>query len=415
MNNKFLPYILAILLSGAIIALFLTDKNKQGKELNEKITLRRQDKIPYGTYAAYRNLHHIFPGAEILVNKNEPGYWDSLSNYDANQALIIICGSFSPDTDELRKLISFVENGNDVFVSARYISAAADEMLKCNSSSYDMSMYGIEDLDKNISLSLSEPVFPKKTIYKYPGRTFNSYFTSIDSTTTDILGHDEKARPNFIHLRAGKGNLYVHMEPLAFSNYFILHKDNIGYYEKALSVINPAVTKVAWDEYYLRKKNYDEPPEKKKGWFSVLMGMKNDNGKRPFRAAFWLLIGLLLVYVAMEMRRRQRYIPVVTKPRNDSLDFVKTIGRLYYDKGNHKNLCRKMAAYFLEHVRNKYKLPTGTLDETFIKNLQYKSGVNETEIREIVSFIKFTEDAPSLNQQAVKDFHKQLESFYSKA
>ena len=33
-----------------------------------------------------------------------------------------------------------------------------------------------------------------------------------------------------------------------------------------------------------------------------------------------------------------------------------------------------MAAYFLEHVRNRYKLATGTLDDDFIKNLQYKSG-----------------------------------------
>ena len=68
------------------------------------------------------------------------------------------------------------------------------------------------------------------------------------------------------------------------------------------------------------------------------------------------------------MRRKQRYIPVVAKPKNDSLDFVKTIGRLYYDKGDHKNLSRKMGAFFLEHVRSRYKLPTGTLNEEFINN-----------------------------------------------
>ena len=153
-----------------------------------------------------------------------------------------------------------------------------------------------------------------------------------------------------------------------------MHKDNIGYYEKAMSVINPEVTKVVWDEYYLNKKFLDEREEPKKGWFSVLMGTENDNGKKPFRAAFWLLILLLLLYVLLEMRRKQRYIPVIKKPRNDSLDFVKTIGRLYFDKGDHKNLCRKMSAYFLEHVRNKYKLSTGTLDDNFVKNLQFKSG-----------------------------------------
>jgi len=413
--NKFLPYILTLVLSAAIITLFVTGKKKKNRKLNERITLRRQDKLPYGTYVAYRNLSQLFPGASVIVNKNEPGYWDSLSNYEANQALIIITNSFRPDKDELKRLVSFMENGNDVFVSARYVSAATDDLLECSSSAYDFYLYSVDELDKDISLSLSESAFGKKSVYRYPGRTFNSYFTSIDTTTTDILGHDENGKPNFIHLRAGKGNLYVHLEPLAFSNYFILHKDNIGYYEKVMSLIRPGVTKLAWDEYYLKKRNYDDPPAKSKSWFSVLMNMENDNGKKPFRAAFWLSIGLLVVYVLMEMRRRQRYIPVVLKPRNDSLDFVKTIGRLYYDKGDHKNLCHKMGAYFLEHVRNKYKLPTGTLDEAFIKNLQYKSGAGESEIREIVSFIKYSEDAPFLDPAAVKDFHKKLESFYSKA
>ena len=122
----------------------------------------------------------------------------------------------------------------------------------------------------------------------------------------------------------------------------------------------------------------------------------------------------LLLYVVMEMRRKQRYIPVVTKPRNDSLDFVKTIGRLYYDKGDHKNLCRKMAAYFLEHVRNRYKLATGNLGDDFVKNLQFKTGYEESEIRGIVSYIKWLDESQAVSQNQLTDFHKQLESFYKK-
>ena len=133
------------------------------------------------------------------------------------------------------------------------------------------------------------------------------------------------------------------------------------------------------------------------------------------KAALLTAIFTLLLFVLLGMRRRQRYIPVMTKPKNDSLDFVKTIGRLYYDRGDHKNLCRKMAAYFLEHVRNRYKLPTGTLDENFISQLRFKSGADEPEIRGIVSFIKYIDDAPAINNNDLTDFHKQLESFYKKA
>jgi hypothetical protein len=221
--------------------------------------------------------------------------------------------------------------------------------------------------------------------------------------------------PNFIRLKAGAGNLFVHLSPLAFSNYFLLHKQNFEYYEKALSLVSPNIEKVAWDEYYLNKRFYDQNRDNRKGWFAVLLGMKNEEGKHPFRAAFWLLIGLLVVFVLMEMRRKQRYIPVITKPRNDSLDFVKTIGRLYYDRGDHKNLCRKMSAYFLEHVRQQYKLPTNDLSEDFIRNLHYKSGAGEDDIREIVTYIKYTEDSPQVNASDLRSFHKKLELFYSKA
>ncbi len=406
--NRYLPYILGSLLLAAVVILFVTGGISKKKKLDERITLRRQDKIPYGTYAAYRNLKYIFPNASIYTNKYEPGYWDSLSNYDSKQALIVVCDRFSPDEEEMKKMIRFTENGNDVFICARYISAAADKMLGCNSSAVDFSFIPVADLRKNMHISLDAPPFDKKTTYSYPGKTFNSYFSTVDSSTTDVLGKDESGRPDFIRLHAGKGNFYVHTEPLVFSNYFILHKNNIEYYEKALSVIKPDVTRVVWDEYYLNKK-FRENPEKKKGWLAVLLSYP------ALKAALLTAIFALLLYVLLGMRRKQRYIPVITKPRNDSLDFVKTIGRLYYDKGDHKNLCRKMGAYFLEYVRNKYKLPTGSLDEEFVKNLQYKSGTEEPEIRGIVSFIRYLDEAGVIKKSQLTDFHKQLESFYKKA
>ena len=407
--KKYTPYFLAILLVAAVIALFVTGNNNNSqKKLDGRITLQKKDKIPYGTYVAYNSLSHLFPSAAVYTNKHEPGYWDSLSSYDTHQAYIVIADRFTADEDELKKMIGFVKAGNDVFISARYFSSAADEMFGFSSSSYDLSFFPEEGQD-SMKISLHQPPFEKDITYTYPGRTFYSYFDQLDTATTAVLGYDEKHRSNFIHLRVGSGNFYLHMEPLAFSNYFLLHKNNIDYYEKALSVLAPGVNKIVWDEYYLNKSQYDKPPQKRKSWLSVLFQYP------AFKAALLTAILALVVYILLEMRRKQRYIPVVTKPKNDSLNFVKTIGRLYYDKGDHKNLCRKMAAYFLEHVRNKYKLSTGSMNEEFINTLKYKSGADETQIREIVSFIKYLEDVPAVSSKQLTDFHKQLEAFYKKA
>jgi len=414
--NKYIPYLFGALLLTAVIVLFVTDSNEKKRRLDEKITLRRQDKIPYGTYVAYRNLKYLFPKATVYTNKYEPGYWDSLSVYESNQAFISICQNFNPDEDEMKRLIRFVENGNDVFFIARYISYKAEKMIVGSEDGDNIRSFyrnfSKGDLQDTLTLSLTNPPYREGyREYKYPGKRFIGFFGKINNSTADIIGTDEDGAPYFIRLKAGKGNFYVHLAPLAFSNYFILHKDNIGYYEKAMSVINANVSKIVWDEYYLNKRedrSYMDN-EKKKGWLNVFMRYPG------LKAALLTAIFTLLLFVLLGMRRRQRYIPVMTKPKNDSLDFVKTIGRLYYDRGDHKNLCRKMAAYFLEHVRNSYKLPTGTLDENFINQLRFKSGADEPEIRGIVSFIKYIDDAPAISNSDLTDFHKQLESFYKKA
>ena len=52
----------------------------------------------------------------------------------------------------------------------------------------------------------------------------------MDSTITTILGKDEYGRANFVKLDyEGGGSLYLHLAPLAFSNFFLLHKENKAY------------------------------------------------------------------------------------------------------------------------------------------------------------------------------------------
>ena len=411
--KKILPYILATVVAAAAIGLFLSSRSREKKELDERFTLKRTDKIPYGSWAAYSSLPYLFPDASISLNRYPPGYWDSLQDYDDKQVLIILSGRFDADEDEMKELVEFIEEGNHVLVSAQYLSAAADEALGCVSSGYNMAKVSISALTPGLKLRLESPLFDGNRTYGYPGRGFASFFTRLDTATTDILGRDGEGRTNFIRLQAGKGFLYVHLEPFAFTNYFLLYRENMDYLENILSLMPRDAEKVVWDEYYLQKRRRHE--QDKKNWFSVLMKMENEEGQQSFRAALILLILMLLVYVFMEMRRKQRIIPRMARPRNDSLDFASTIGRLYFEKADHRNLAKKMSAYFLDHVRSRYKLATGELDDEFAKNLSYKSGVPEDEIRTLVVFIRYVDDAPAIQERELMDFYRKLDLFYQKA
>ena len=406
--KKLLPYFVAgvVLL---LLALVIMQSRKNRHVFDDHVTFNKGDKIPYGTYIAYNNLQHLFPNANIVVNTRQPGLWNFFMD-DSEQALIIISPSFRADEFEMKKLISFVKNGNTVFVSAAILSYDAQNMLRCDAPD----AYSVGDnmaLNSNsdsFSVSLTKPPFTITQEYGCPGMRFESYFSKYDSATTTVFGNGAYILPNFIQLRAGKGAIYFHLTPLSFSNYFLLYDKNISYYDKTLSVIPKNTKRIVWDEYFLHKKyfNYNAGSGRSRSMISVLM--KNPS----FRAALWVLIAVILVFVLQEMRRKQRIIPEIAKPGNDSLDFVKTVGRLYYEKGDNTNLSRKMSAYFLEHVRNKYKISTNKLDEDFILSLQRKTGYSEGNIRELIYFMKSLEDMPVVADDQLAVFHRRLEEFY---
>ena len=412
--KKLLPYSIALVV--LLLVVWIVVKSRRNNHVfDEHITLRRTDKIPYGTYVAYANLSHLFPNASIAINDKRPGLLDS-ADFSDKQALIIIAPWFRADTEEMRRLINFVRRGNNVFISTAVLSYDVQNMLRCETPA----VYDINDnlaLNHNLdsfSVSLNNPPFSEDQEYGCPGLRYESYFSKYDSSTTSVFGNGIYILPNFIQLKVEKGSMYFHLTPLSFSNYFLLHQKNMNYYDRALSVIPRNTRKIIWDEYFLRKRyfsGYNSGARSRRANGMITVLMKNPS----FRAALLLLIGLAILFVFQEMRRKQRMIPVINRPGNDSLDFVKTIGRLYHEKGNHIDLARKMSAYFLEHIRNKYKLSTSELDEQFVQALQKKTGQKESVIWEIISFIKYLQDAPDITDERLADFHKKLEEFYSTA
>lgn len=405
--KKYLPYLLIALVTAGLLGLFVTNDQSRNRKFDGRITLAKRDKIPYGTYVAYQSLKQFFPKAGISSSKQSPGFWDSLSNFEDRQALMIVTPHFRANEDEMERLIRFAEHGNDVFISTMDISFEASQILKCDANAAQGLMYYFEETEGSdlMTLSLSKPPFPESGKYSYPGKRYDFYFYKLDTTTVTVLGYDKSQRPNFIHLKAGEGNMYVHLAPLAFSNYFLLHQDNIAYYENLMSVLPRDINKIVWDEYFASKRN---SPPRRSNWI---------DGFLKYPGLKWALITailILLLYVLIGMRRVQRVIPVIRPPKNDSLDFVRTIGRLYHDRGDHKNLSRKMASYFLEHVRSRYKLATSVLDNQFEAALHAKSGVPKEEIAGIVSFIHFLDDTVTVSDKQLAQFHRQLENFYKK-
>jgi len=377
--------------------------NRSSKTLNRRVTLWRKDKIPYGTYYAYENMKNIFPDADIQINKSSPltfpagDYSQTTETNKRRTAYIVISPQVLPDAAEINALINFVGNGNQVFISSFYFGDSLLSYLKLQVNRNFLS-YSRDSLQ----LSVYNPITYDSMSFLYPGFAGDNYVTSMDTQYTTILGRDVDGNPDFVKFTyKGGGALYLHFAPIALTNFFLLHKNNKAYFENVFSYIPSTVNEVRWDDYF----RYAG----KRGGFSTLQYIF---GNRSLRWAFWLILLLFAIIYLFESKRRQKLIPMVSPLNNSSLDFVKTIGRLYYQQKDNNNLTSKMATHFLDHVRTRYNLSTSVLDEDFVERLAYKSGFDKNELKRLIYDIKTFQDTPSPSDKSLMELNERMEAFY---
>jgi hypothetical protein len=386
--------------------------NSGKKKLNQRITLWRGDDIPYGTHVAYENLGYIFPGAEIVINKKSPdryksidlrdlgSYNASVSDNEVKSAWIIIAPGVIPDNNEVNALLNYVGRGNSIFISAFRLGGILLDSLRLKTA-LPNGLYNDKD---SLQVSVYRPVGYDSVSYAYPGFSGDNFITRMDSAVTTILGYNSRGEANFVRLSyKGGGNMFIHLAPIALTNFFLLHKDNKQYYDEVFSYLPANTEKLLWDDYF----RYNEKGSRRN--FSALSFLVKFEA---FRWALGLVLLLFALLFILGSKRRQRVIPAMAPLRNSSLDFVKTVGRLYFQRRDNKNLARKLAAHFLEQVRGKYGISTAQLDEEFVNRLALKSGRNRDAVADIVYSIKTIDDFPVWEEDELMRFNGKLEAFY---
>ncbi len=399
-------YILLFALAGGLIAC-----GGKKKRINPRISLWRNDKNPYGTWYAYEQLQHVFPNANVVVNKKSPDRYKNFSLQDfgrrqfdtsvvTKSCYFIVARQVMPDNAELDAILQEVWSGNHVFISAMEFSDNLMDSMRVN-----IQYSGFYFFNDSMKLSLVHPVFNGTIGYAYPGYDIGNYFSQLDTNITSILGYDESGKANFIRISyEGGGSIFLHLAPGAFTNFFLLHKNNKQYYDEALSYIPKSVDQIRWDDYF--RNNIGGNSRSGGKLFGWLMSQE------AFLWALLLILALFLLIYLFETKRKQRLIETIQPLRNSSLDFVKTIGRLYYHRKDNSNLVSKMSAHFFDHVRNRYNIPTSKQDEEFERRLAYKSGYDPEELRNLLYTMRMLDAQPDVTDQELLEFNRQLEKFY---
>ena len=347
------------------------------------------DKIPYGNYVLYNELESIFSDP---VTSSYESLKSSLSDTLINTNLLIINNSFDASESDINALLNYVNRGNQAMIISRKIT---DKLLDTLNLSIDFEFS--EEIETEISHLISNDTT------QYSGPTFNIYFRSYfdEIASASPIGYRSDSLINFVSVNYGEGLIYLHVLPSAFTNAFMLSKNNHGYVSKVLSYLPDQPT--IWDEYFKARKNYIKK--------TPLQQLLATDG---LRQAFYLLLLGTLIYMIFASKRRQRSIPVLPIKSNSTVEFIQTMGQLYYNESDHKDIGVKRVNYFLADIRERYRLETETLNEEFCSKLSILSGVPRDDIDRLIKNFTVINTVAVVLDIRIKEQDKLIENYYKK-
>jgi len=135
-------------------------------------------------------------------------------------------------------------------------------------------------------------------------------------------------------------------------------------------------------------------------------------GQPPLAWAWYTALATAALFLIFRSRRKQRVIPVLEENKNSSLEFINTIGRIYYQQGNHRKICLKKMTLFLSFIRDRYYLNTNEQDSDFFARLAAKSDIPTSVIDQIFLYHKNIDSSNFVSEQTLIDFHLEMDKFY---
>ena len=130
----------------------------------------------------------------------------------------------------------------------------------------------------------------------------------------------------------------------------------------------------------------------------------------PLRWAIYTLLAVVLLFMAFTARRRQRRIPVVERPANRNLEFVRLLGTIYYRRHDHLDLLRKKYTYFAEELRRNLLLDIDDQEneDANIRLLAQKTGIDEEQVRATLTKVRDCVDNGNVSEKQLFDCIDQI-------
>jgi len=425
------------------------------KPINWRTSYTSGDKIPYGAYVLYDQLDELFPESKIELVNTDPMTFLKRNQEEKNANYIFINDYLRFDEVEADYLMDFAARGNKIFIATTTAYGPLADTLNLETS---YSYYA--DQGDTVRVRLINKSFKDRS-YVYVKGSEYKYIESYDTLNTKVLGellpfepyegfieeiigddleedaaaeetliepeeveetseeydyedgeyYDEEdldvafvraqnrkiPQVNFIETKVGDGAIYFNLNPIAFTNYYMLQDGKQQYVSEVLSYLNEGP--IYFDDYG------------KSGRRVVTSPMRYVLTQDALKWAYYIATVCVLLYFFFAGKRQQRIVPVVEPLENSSVEFTKTIGQLFYQSGDINAVVDKKINYFLERLRSRYFVNTENLDAVFIKRLAVKSGKSQNFTEDVILYINKLRSQPVNNEYELKQLNKRIEAF----
>lgn len=188
-----------------------------------------------------------------------------------------------------------------------------------------------------------------------------------------------KKIPVAVSVPYGKGEVIFVSSPLLFTNYGMLEGNTFVYIFRLMSYL--ADLPVYRTEAYVKT---DAMLVAEQSPFREFIK------RPPLRWALYLALLGVVLFMIFTARRRQRVIPIMSKPANRSLEFIQLIGTLYYQRKDHVDLVRKKFKLFAEELRKTAGVDISDVntDDREYLLLAEKTGMNSDRLKKVIRQIR---------------------------
>ncbi len=347
-----------------------------------------------------------------------------------NNAYFFIGGYPYHDQKTAEAIFNFAKNGGEVVLLTEsqpdsllyFISAYINNEISLNtdirSSLAINASFRSEADSKNYRFSYKTSAKDSSEFYwTYFPAEFNSAFTRYGSFKEK--DNANKQYNNFVGLKVGNGHVYWHSNPLLFTNLY-LSKNNVNGFEHLNAFLGHfEAKKWYWDHASVTATRSKTPSVRDKAE-KPRTSMQYIFSQPALKFAWLILLAMAVLYALFGAKRRQQHIPILESNRNTSLEFINTIGLLYFQQQDHKVIFEKIMQLFRAHLRCRYGLTfkdEELQDDHKIRLTVKRTDVSESIIRNIFSDYlelksKLIKNDVEMSAEILNKFYQLVDNFY---